>query len=132
MNVELIQWCQERDITIIPGACTPSEVMLATNLGLTCVKFFPCEVSGGLAMLRALRGPFPNMRYVPTGGIRLETIAEYLAFRPVLAVGGTWMIKEEWLANDRFDVIEDGCRTTVEVVRDARWQATAATRARSQ
>ena len=132
MDVELIRWCLEKDIAIIPGACTPTEIMLAMNLGLRCVKFFPCEASGGLEMLRALRGPFPDMRYLATGGIKLETIANYLAFRPVLAVGGTWMVKPEWLANARFDVIEEGCRTTMEVVKDARWQATAAARVRSQ
>ncbi len=130
MDADLIRWCLEQGITIIPGACTPTEVMLAMNLGLRCVKFFPCAASGGLEMLRALRGPFPEMRYLATGGIKLESISDYLAFRPVLAVGGTWMVQEEWLANARFDVIEDGCRTTVEVVKDARWQATAAARVR--
>ncbi len=132
MNVELIQWCLDKNITIIPGVCTPTEVMLAMNLGLRLVKFFPCEASGGLEMLRALRGPFPEMRYLATGGIKLEAISNYLAFHPVLAVGGTWMVKPEWLANDRFDVIEDGCRQTVEVVKDARWQIAAAARVRSQ
>jgi len=132
MDAELICWCMEKNITVIPGACTPTEIMLAMNLGLRCVKFFPCEASGGLEMLRALRGPFPEMRYLATGGINLESVSNYLAFPPVLAVGGTWMVKPEWLANDRFDVIEEGCRTTVEVVQDARWQATAATKVRRQ
>jgi len=130
MDVDLIRWCMERNVTIIPGACTPTDIMLAMNLGLRCVKFFPCEASGGLDMLRALRGPFPEMRYLATGGVKLETISNYLAFRPVLAVGGTWMVKPEWLANARFDVIEEGCRTTAEVAQDARWQATAAARVR--
>jgi 2-dehydro-3-deoxyphosphogluconate aldolase / (4S)-4-hydroxy-2-oxoglutarate aldolase len=132
MDAEMIRWCLEKEITIIPGASTPTEIMLAMNLGLRCVKFFPCEASGGLGMLQALRGPFPEMRYLATGGIKMQTISDYLAFPPVLAVGGTWMVREEWLANARFDVIEDGCRTTMEVVKDARWQVTAAARVRSQ
>lgn len=131
MDEGLIQWCMEKKVAVIPGACTPTEIMLAMNLGLRCVKFFPCEANGGLAMLRALRGPFPEMRYLATGGVNLETISNYLAFPPVIAVGGTWMVKPEWLANGRFDVIEEGCRTTVEVVRDARWQAATMARVRT-
>lgn len=131
IDPELVRWCLDNQITIIPGAATPTEVMLALNLGLRCVKFFPCEPSGGLEMLRALRGPFPGMRFLPTGGIKLETISDYLAFRPVLAVGGTWMVQREWLADERFDVIEDACRLTVEAVKDARWKIAAATRIRT-
>ena len=120
MDADLVRWCQQKEIPIIPGAVTATEVMLATNLGLGCVKFFPCSTSGGLDALRALHGPFPAMRFMPTGGIKMETVQDYLAFKAVVAVGGTWMLKPEWLANDRYDVIEDACRATVSAVNDAR------------
>ena len=89
----------------LTGATTATEVMLAVNLGLECVKFFPAEASGGIKMLKALHGPFPDMRFMPTGGITLETFSEYLPFKPVIAVGGTWMLKKEWLATERFDIM---------------------------
>lgn len=120
MDAGLIRHCQEKQVPIIPGACTPTEVMLAVNLGLECVKFFPAEAYGGLGVLKALHGPFPTMRFMPTGGMSLESLPDYLGFRPVLAVGGTWMVKKEWLANERFDVIADACAATVDAVMLAR------------
>lgn len=120
MDEKLIRHCQEKQILIIPGACTPTEVMLAVNLGLECVKFFPAEAYGGLKVLKALHGPFPTMRFMPTGGMSLETLPDYLCFPPVLALGGTWMVKKEWLTNERFDVIADACATTVDAVMLAR------------
>ncbi|MFZ4763893.1 MAG: bifunctional 4-hydroxy-2-oxoglutarate aldolase/2-dehydro-3-deoxy-phosphogluconate aldolase [Roseimicrobium sp.] len=120
MDAGLIHHCMEKGIPIIPGACTPTEVMLAVNLGLECVKFFPAGAYGGLPVLKALHGPFPDMRFMPTGGMSLEMLPDYLSFRPVLAVGGTWMVKREWLSNERFDVISDACLATVEAVALAR------------
>lgn len=120
MNAQLINWCQDQNLPIIPGAITPTEVMLAVNLGLNCVKFFPSEACGGLPVLRALHGPFPAMRFMPTGGITRASMIDYLAFAPVLAVGGTWMIRKEWLADDRFDIIADACAETVKGVADVR------------
>lgn len=120
MDEKLIRHCHARNITIIPGACTPTEIMLAVNLGLECVKFFPSHAYGGLPVLRALHGPFPHMRFMPTGGITMETLSDYLGFKPVLAVGGTWMIKPEWLANGRYDLVTEVCTTTMEIVQGAR------------
>lgn len=120
MDEKLIQHCQDRNILIIPGACTPTEVMLAVNLGLECVKFFPSHAYGGLPVLRALHGPFPHMRFMPTGGITIETLSDYLGFKPVLAVGGTWMIKPQWLENERYDLVTEVCTTTMEIVQGAR------------
>lgn len=120
IDADLVRHCQAMQIPIIPGATTATEVMLAVNLGLECVKFFPAEASGGIKMLKALNGPFPHMRFMPTGGITLETFPEYLPFKPVVAVGGTWMLKKEWLATERFDIIADACEATMQAVADAR------------
>lgn len=112
MDAALIRHCQAKGIPILPGACTPTEVMLALTLGLDCVKFFPSHAYGGINVLKALHGPFPQMRFMPTGGITRETAGEYLGFKPVLAVGGTWMVRKEWLDNERYDIIADACRVT--------------------
>jgi 2-dehydro-3-deoxyphosphogluconate aldolase/(4S)-4-hydroxy-2-oxoglutarate aldolase len=120
IDEKLVRHCQEKNVLIIPGTCTPTEVMLAANLGLECVKFFPAAAYGGLEVLKALNGPFPHMRFMPTGGIKLETMGEYLAFKPVLAVGGTWMLKKQWIEGDRFDQVTDACHATVDAALLAR------------
>jgi 2-dehydro-3-deoxyphosphogluconate aldolase / (4S)-4-hydroxy-2-oxoglutarate aldolase len=120
IDEKLVRHCQEKQVLIIPGTCTPTEVMLAANLGLDCVKFFPAAAYGGLEVLKALHGPFPKMRFLPTGGMSLEALGEYLAFKPVLAVGGTWMLKKQWLEIERFDLITDACHATVDAVLLAR------------
>ena len=126
ISVELVQFCQEKKVPIIPGAVTASEIMLAANLGLDCVKFFPCEASGGLPMLKALHGPFPKMRFMPTGGINVETLPRYLKFSPVLAAGGTWMVRSEWLRDGNFDLVEEACQQTMSVVAMNKLQGSAA------
>lgn len=120
MDAALIQHCFEKDIPIIPAANTPSEVMLAVNLGLKCVKFFPSQAYGGLPIIKALNGPFPNMRFLPTGGITRESMSDYLAYPPVLAVGGSWMIRREWMETSRFDIMMDACALTVDTVKRLR------------
>ena len=124
MNPQLINWCQDKGVLILPGAVTPTEIMLAVNLGLECVKFFPSESYGGLPALRALNGPFPQMRFMPTGGITRASMPDFLSFPPVLAVGGTWMVRQEWLADGRFHIIADACAETVTGVGDVRRKKT--------
>lgn len=131
MNVDLIRWCQERGLFIIPCACTPAEIMQALHLGLNCVKFFPSEAFGGLPLLKALHGPFPLMRFVPSGGIHLEILPYYLAFRPVMAVGGTWMVKSTWIKEERFEQIQNACESTVAAVREAHRKLALASRSKS-
>ena len=113
IDASLVRFCQEKEVPIIPGAVTGSEMMQAVNLGLTCVKFFPCESSGGLPALKALHGPFPELHFMPTGGINGETFQRYLSFAPVLAIGGTWTVRPEWLRSESYDLIEDACRLTM-------------------
>ncbi len=80
------------ELPIIPGVCTPSDLQAAIELGIDTVKFFPAEASGGVAALRALSGPFGDMRFVPTGGITPGDIDAYLALEQVIACGGSWLV----------------------------------------
>ena len=83
---------------VIPGVATATEVIAALDQGLDLLKFFPAEAAGGVALLRALRGPFPDVRFVPTGGISAANAAAYLALPSVAAVGGSWMVAPELIA----------------------------------
>jgi 2-dehydro-3-deoxyphosphogluconate aldolase/(4S)-4-hydroxy-2-oxoglutarate aldolase len=87
--------CRERDIPYLPGVATATEVMRAVAAGLDVLKLFPAEAIGGLATLKALAGPFPDVRFVPTGGVDEARAASYLAHPAVLAVGGSWMVPRD-------------------------------------
>lgn len=86
--------CREKEIPYYPGCVTPTEIMSAIELGLTTVKFFPANVYGGLEALKALSAPFPQIKFIPTGGIDRADIDEYLSFDKIAAVGGSFFVKE--------------------------------------
>jgi 2-dehydro-3-deoxyphosphogluconate aldolase/(4S)-4-hydroxy-2-oxoglutarate aldolase len=102
-NPELVEACLERDIPILPGVCTPSEIEVARGLGLNTVKFFPAEPIGGVPFLRALCGPYREVSFVPTGSITASVLPDYLALPQVLACGGSWMVKPEMLRAGEFN-----------------------------
>ena len=105
-NREVVEWCLEHDVPVLPGCATPSEVEQAIRLGLKAVKLFPAEVVGGGKMLKALAGPYPGMFFVPTGGITPENLRDYLALSNVLACGGSWIVPEPALARGDYGTIE--------------------------
>jgi 2-dehydro-3-deoxyphosphogluconate aldolase/(4S)-4-hydroxy-2-oxoglutarate aldolase len=115
-NPEVVGWCVDNKIPVFPGCTTASEVEAAMNLGLTVVKFFPAEQSGGLAKIKALCAPYPSMRFMPTGGISLKNMAEYLAFPKIHACGGSFMVPDDAVKNGRWDEIT---ALTVQAVRAA-------------
>jgi 2-dehydro-3-deoxyphosphogluconate aldolase / (4S)-4-hydroxy-2-oxoglutarate aldolase len=90
------------DLPLLPGVATASEVMQGLAAGFSLFKFFPAEVLGGVAALRALGGPFPHVRFCPTGGVNVENLLAYLALENVIAVGGSWMIPADLTAEDAF------------------------------
>lgn len=116
LDDDLIRRCQDKDLLIIPGAVTPTEIMRAQNLGLKLVKFFPSNIYGGLPAIEALSGPFPEMRFLPTGGINFTNLATFLGSAIVTACGGTWMAKRESIRTGNFPEIERSCRATMEIV----------------
>ena len=86
--------CADRNIPYFPGCETPTEIMAALQLGITTVKFFPANVYGGLKALKALSAPFPQVKFIPTGGVDRSNIDEFLAFDKIAAIGGSFFVKE--------------------------------------
>ncbi|MDP6046112.1 MAG: bifunctional 4-hydroxy-2-oxoglutarate aldolase/2-dehydro-3-deoxy-phosphogluconate aldolase [Phycisphaerae bacterium] len=101
-NPKVVGYCVENDISITPGVCTPTQIEAALDFGLNVVKFFPAEAFGGLKTLKAISGPYPMMKFVPTGGINAANIGSYLAFEKVLACGGSWIVKKDLIAANDF------------------------------
>ena len=94
LSVEVAEICKAKNIPYYPGCVTPTEIMQAISLGITIVKFFPANVYGGLKALQALSAPFPQIKFIPTGGVDRSNLDEFLAFDKVFAVGGSFMVKE--------------------------------------
>ena len=95
---EVIAFARSRQIPIFPGIATPTDIGMALAAGVDVLKFFPAEAYGGLATLKALSGPFPQVKFIPTGGINEQNLASYLAHPKVLACGGSWMVEKSLLA----------------------------------
>lgn len=98
LNPKVVEHCIKRGIPITPGAVTPTEIEMALDLGLKIVKFFPAGEYGGLKTIKALSAPYGMMKFIPTGGISAANLAEYLSFKAIHAVGGSWMVSKELLA----------------------------------
>ncbi len=94
LSVAVAEICKKNNIPYYPGCVTPTEIMQALELGINIVKFFPANVYGGLKALKALSAPFPQIKFIPTGGVDRSNLDEFLAFDKVFAVGGSFMVKE--------------------------------------
>ena len=94
LSPAVAQICKDRNIPYYPGCVTPTEIMAALEFGITTVKFFPANVYGGLKALKALSAPFPQVRFIPTGGVDRSNIDEFLAFDKIEAIGGSFFVKE--------------------------------------
>lgn len=116
----VIDRSREHQIPVIPGAVTPSEIMAALELGLTTLKFFPADIYGGVAALRALHAPFGQVNFIPTGGASAANLEEYLALPNVAAVGGSWMVKQALVDAGAFEIIRDLCAQTAAVAANGR------------
>ena len=112
-NPNVVDYCISKNIPIVPGCMDTNAIEMALEAGLDTIKFFPAEAAGGLKMMKALAGPYTNLKFIPTGGINKDNLCEYLAFKKIIACGGSWMVKGDLVNNDRFDEIE---RITAEAV----------------
>lgn len=105
-NPEVVQYCLEKDVPIVPGVATPSEAEQAMALGLEHLKFFPAELNGGLPYIKAMCAPYVNLKFMPTGGVNLANLAEYFSFEKIFAAGGTWIAKTAMIKEKKFDEIK--------------------------
>lgn len=107
---EVVSWCVEKGVPILPGCVTPTEIMAAMKHGLTVLKFFPAGVYGGLSAMKALSGPFKGIKFVPTGGVGPQNAGEYGAAPFIHAVGGSWVCTQSDIASHNFERISQLCR----------------------
>lgn len=112
-NSKIVDFCLENNIPVIPGVNSPTQIEMALEKGLEVVKFFPAEASGGLPLLKALSGPFSEIKFIPTGGIEQTNLLSYLAHPQVLACGGSWMVKPDYLSSGNFARITEITREAV-------------------
>jgi len=115
----LVAAARNLGMPMMPGVMTPSEVMAALGEGLTVLKFFPAQAAGGVGMLRALAGPFPTVRFCPTGGVDARNAPEYLALPNVVAVGGSWLTPAAAIAREDWAAITTLARSAASLARGA-------------
>ena len=117
MSGAVVEYCLKTGIPVCPGVVTPTEIQQALDYGLEVLKFFPAEQAGGTAMLKALSGPFPDLRFIPTGGINAGNLLKYLELKMVIACGGSWMVKDELIAQGNFSAIHELVREAVSLIK---------------
>jgi 2-dehydro-3-deoxyphosphogluconate aldolase/(4S)-4-hydroxy-2-oxoglutarate aldolase len=115
-NPNVVDYCVDNNIPIIPGVNTPTMVEWALERGITLVKFFPAELSGGTKMLQTLAGPYTEMTFIPTGGINSENLANYLSLNNVVACGGSWIVKKDLISSGKFDEIKKLTKEALSIV----------------
>ncbi len=116
LNPNTVKACQNIGIEIIPGVNSPTGVETALELGITTLKFFPAEASGGVNMLKALLAPYSEIEVMPTGGINLNNIHDYLSLPRVLACGGTWMVDKKLIENKNWEELARLTREAVHTI----------------
>jgi 2-dehydro-3-deoxyphosphogluconate aldolase/(4S)-4-hydroxy-2-oxoglutarate aldolase len=119
-NPKVVSYCVENKIPITPGTSSPTDIEAALDHGITTVKFFPAEAIGGLKLLKAVSAPYGMMKFMPTGGITADNLAEYLKFKPVIACGGSWMVTKELIAAGKFAEITKITKEAVAIANETR------------
>jgi len=120
LDGEIVAWCMERETPIFPGVLTPSEITAALKLGVNILKFFPSEDIGGIPYLRNISGPFQNVKFIPTGGIDLSNLRNYLALPIVHACAGSWLAETGYVQNNRFDELKIIIKKSIQIVSEFR------------
>jgi 2-dehydro-3-deoxyphosphogluconate aldolase/(4S)-4-hydroxy-2-oxoglutarate aldolase len=113
---QMAAYCRQKAVPFYPGICTPSEVQMAMDAGLTSLKFFPAENAGGIQMISLFKAIYPDMTFMPTGGIKLENIASYLHLDNVVCCGGTWLAPEQLMVEERWEEIEKRVISAVQII----------------
>ena len=119
-DLEVIRYAKELGVYMLPGAVTPTEVMQLIKEDIKAIKFFPAENYGGLKTIKALSAPFPNIKFVPTGGVSLSNLTTYLEFDKIAAVGGSWLCTKDLITNDKWDEITKLSKEAMDIFRTVR------------
>lgn len=119
-DAEVVDWCLGNDVPVIPGVVTPTEINSAVKNGLQILKYFPAEAAGGVNMLKAIAGPYTNVKFIPTGGISAENLADYLRLPLVYACGGSWLVKKTLINAGEFKIITELAREARAIVNHVR------------
>lgn len=117
-NPKVVSHCHKIGLPIFPGVSNPTDIEMALDHGLETVKFFPAEAFGGLKTLKAIAAPYGMVDFIPTGGINLNNLAEYLNFPPVVACGGSWMVKSSLFEDGNFAPVEEAVRQATTLVKE--------------
>lgn len=117
---EIVDYCLEKKIPVFPGCVTPSEVAQAAKRGMKVIKFFPAEQAGGIARIKAMAAPYTMMEFMPTGGIGVNNLKDYLSSDKILCCGGSWMVKGDLIKNGEFDKIRALTKEAVELAASIR------------
>ncbi len=113
LTIELLEHAKKKDMPLIPGVSSSSEVMQALELGYNALKFFPAEYCGGVKLLNAFNGPFKGVKFCPTGGISADNMRSYLNLENVLCVGGSWLTPKNLIQNKEWDKITEICKRSL-------------------
>lgn len=117
---EIVDYCISKNIPVMPGIVTPSELAQAVKRGLTRVKFFPATAAGGIKMIKAMCAAYTNVRIMPTGGINTSNLEEFLSCDKIFCCGGSWMVKGDLVKAGEFDKIKDMTAEAVALVKEIR------------
>ena len=110
---DVVRWCVEHQVDIVPGTAVPSDIEQAISFGLSVCKFFPAEAYGGVKTLKALKGPYADIRFMPTGGVSLDNMNDYLTLSNVAAVGGSFMTPSAAVKAKDWAKVTEACRTAL-------------------
>ncbi len=113
LTIKLLEHAKKKDMPLIPGVSSSSEVMQALELGYSALKFFPAEYCGGVKLLNAFNGPFKGVKFCPTGGISIDNMHSYLNLENVLCVGGSWLTPKNLIQNKEWDKITEICKRSL-------------------
>jgi 2-dehydro-3-deoxyphosphogluconate aldolase/(4S)-4-hydroxy-2-oxoglutarate aldolase len=119
-DAQVVDWCLANDIPVTPGVMTPTDINQALSRKLAVLKFFPAEAAGGIKTLKAVGGPYAGVKFIPTGGITIDNLAEYLSLPMVHACGGSFMVKQQIIAGGDFQTITRLAQAAVDVVKSVR------------
>lgn len=120
LNPDTLDYALGKGALMMPGISDASGVEAALARSIDTVKFFPAEPAGGLPYIKALAGPYADVKFMPTGGINLSNLGSYLSCPSILACGGTWMVSESLIAEERWDEITAICQDAVKIIKDVR------------